>query len=603
MARSRLIVLTLGAVIGAAIAALIAPHLRGFFHVPTGGIGATTKLQYPKGWDYAVIALLTAFSFLGALVASRWAGEEVPIQRPTKKPVLIISLVVFLLMLFAHDHPYSFMDFYHEGEHLSPASEYMDGAKPYTNVFVLHGLATDGGLDLLVLGKKPSPLKTRRLETVLDALALALLVPIAAEVTATTGGFLGAVLVGLGAIGAGLVPVFPYYRWIPLLLAVLGVLRRNWWLACLASTLGLLWSVDTGVYAIAGTAAMLLLAEGAGRRGQGADGGLRDDNNLRPAPRALRPAVWAPLVAVIAPFVVLLAVRADIHHFLVDSFVSIPKAADAIAALPARPLTSFEWETARYYFPPIFYGLALVLGLQAWRRGDRERALQIAALTLFSIAAFRTAAGRCSWSHTRFGIPLLGIAVVAFVIEPAVLETIRTKRAWRIAVLALVAIPFALYFEIWFNITSTAKFIAGWRARQTHEGLVPYPMARGRGIYTYAENAADLKALDDLVQAAAPKPATILDLSNERALYYLLDRRPPVRCADVGMLSPATMSAEALEELNAHPPALVVMHGLKDLDNLDGVPNRERAPAIFAWVDAHFPRRVQAGRYTVALPR
>lgn len=484
-------------------------------------------------------------------------------------------MFVFVVMLFAHDHPYSFMDFYHEGEHLSPASEYMDGAKPYTDVFVLHGLATDGGLDLLVLGKKPSPLKTRRLETVLDALALALLVPIAAEVTATSGGFLLAVLAGLGAVGAGLVPVFPYYRWIPLLLAVLGVLRRNWWLACLASTLGLLWSVDTGVYAIAGTAAMLLL---------------------------IRPKTWAPLAAVIAPFVVLVAVRADIHHFLLDSFVSIPKAADAIAALPARPLTSFEWESARYYFPPVFYGLALVLGLQAWRRVEKERALQIAALTLFSIAAFRTAAGRCSWSHTRFGLPLLGIAVVAFVVEPAVLETIRTRRAWRIAVLALVAIPFALYFEIWFNIASTAKFIAGWRARQTHEGLVPYPMARGRGIYTYAENAADLKALDDLVQAAAPKPATILDLSNERALYYLLDRRPPVRCADVGMLSPPAMSAEALAELNAHPPALVVMHGLKDLDNLDGVSNRERAPAIFAWVDARFPRRVQAGRYTVALP-
>ena len=579
MARPRLIVLTLGAAIGAVVAALLAPHIRGLFHVPTGGIGATTKLLYPKGWDYAVIALLTAFSFAGAWLSGGQALMPVPspARGQARVPVLhgATAAVVFLLMLFAHDNPYSFMDFYHEGEHLAPASMYMDGAKPYKDVFVLHGLASDGGLDLLVLGRKPSPLKTRRLETVLDAAAVALLVPIAAEVTATSWGFLAAVLVGFSAIGAGLVPVFPYYRWIPLLLAVLGVLRRNWWLACLASTLGLLWSVDTGIYAIAGTAAMLLL---------------------------VRPRTWAPVVAVVAPFIVLLLVRADVGRFLVDSFVQIPKAADAIAALPARPLTSFEWETARYYLPPVFYGLALVLALRAWRAGDRERALQIAAVALFSIAAFRTAAGRCSWSHTRFGIPLLGIGVVAFLVEPAVLETIRTKSVWRIAVLALVAIPFALYFEIVFNVTSTAKFIAGWRARQKHEGLVPYPMARGRGIYTYAENAADLKALGDLVQAAAPKPATILDLSNERALYYLLDRRPPIRCADVGMLSPPAMTAEALEELNVHPPALVVMHGLPHLDELDGVSNRERAPRIFEWVDAHYPRRVQAGRYTVALP-
>jgi hypothetical protein len=565
----------LGAAIGAAVAALVAPQLRGFFPVPTGAVGACTKLQYPKGWDYAVIALLTTFSFLGAwFFRGRQALLPVPpAQGQARVPVLHLSLVVFVVMLFAHDHPYSFMDLYHEGEHLAPASAYLDGAKPYKDVFVLHGLATDGGLDLLVFGKKPSPLKTRRLETVLDAVAIALLVPIAAELAATTWGFLLAVLVGFSAVGAGLVPVFPYYRWIPLLLALFGVLRRNWWLACLASTLGLLWSVEIGLYSIAATAAMLILA---------------------------RPRTWAPLVAIVAPFVVLFAVRADIHHFFVDSFVSIPKAADAIAALPARPMT-LEWEAARYYLPPVFYGLSFVLALVAWRRGDKARALQIAAVTLFSVAAFRTAAGRCSWSHTRFGIPLLGVAIVAFLVEPAVLETIRTKRVWRIALLAIVAIPFALYFEIWFNITSTAKFIAGWRARQKHEGLVPYPMPRGRGIFTYAENAADLAALNDLVQREVPKGEPILDLSNERALYYLLDRRPAVRCADVGMLSPPAMSAEALQQLNGHPPRLVVMHGLKGLDELDGISNRERAPAIFAWVDAHLPRRVQAGRYTVAL--
>jgi len=569
----------LGAAVGGAVAALIAPHLRGLFSVPTGGVGACTVLKYPKGWDYAVVALLTLGSAIVALASSPAgrapsAAPVAPPTRPGPSLTLGVTFVVFLLMLFAHDHPYSFMDMYHEGEHLAPASVYLDGGAPYKDVFVLHGLATDGGLDALVLGSKPSPLKTRRLETVLDAAALALLVLIAAELTTTNAGFLLAVLVGLSAIGAGLLPVFPYFRWIPLLLALLGVLRRNWWLACLASTLGLLWSVEIGLYAIAATAAMLLL---------------------------IRPKTWAPLVAIVAPFVVLLIVRADIHHFLADSFIAIPRAADAIAALPARPMR-FEWESARYYLPPVFYGLSLVLALVAWRRGEKTRALQILAVTLFSIAAFRTAAGRCSWSHTRFGIPLLGVAVVAFLIEPAVLETIRTKSAWRIAVLALVAIPFALYFEIWFNISSTAKFVAGWRARQKHEGLVPYPMPRGRGIYTYAENAADLGALNDLVQREAPKPATILDLSNERALYYFLDRRPAVRCADVGMLSPPAMTAEALQELSAHPPRLVIMHGLKGMDELDGIPNRDRAPAIFAWVDAHYPRRVQAGRYTVALP-
>ena len=166
----------LGAAIGAAVAALIAPQIRGFFPVPTGGVGATTVLRYPKGWDYAVVALLTTGAFLGALASSPAGrapssapGGGTPLGQPAGRR-RSATLIVFLLMLFAHDHPYSFMDMYHEGEHLAPASVYLDGGKPYKDVFVLHGLATDGGLDALVLGNKPSPLKARRLET--DALAL-----------------------------------------------------------------------------------------------------------------------------------------------------------------------------------------------------------------------------------------------------------------------------------------------------------------------------------------------------------------------------------------------------------------------------------------------
>ncbi|MCU1350775.1 MAG: hypothetical protein JWO56_3805, partial [Acidobacteria bacterium] len=37
-----------------------------------------------------------------------------------------------------------------------------------------------------------------------------------------------------------------------------------------------------------------------------------------------------------------------------------------------------------------------------------------------------------------------------------------------------------------------------------------------------------------------------------------------------------------------------------NLDAFDGVPNRVRAPEIFAWVEAHYPRRVELGRFTVA---
>jgi hypothetical protein len=602
----------LGALLGALLVFAIAPHCIGWFSVPTGGIGAVTLATYPKGFDYFVVFALTVASALGALAMSARQPATTGTQEraPAKSTATwITTIVVFVVMFVTHDHPYSFMEMFHEGEHLTPASVMLDGGRPYGDVFFLHGFATDGGLDALVLGSKPSPKKTRRLESVLDAAALAMLVPIAAEITASTGGLIAAVILALSAIGAGEVPVFPYFRWLPLLIAVWALLRyarsrartdgtlasspagsaasraaapAALYVAAVASSLGILWSLDVGICAVAATMIVILIYT--------------------------RRVTLIALAAIAAPLIVLLAARADLHHFFRDSFVIIPRAIDAIWSLPAKPLPSlallihpaqlWEWlasEAARYYLPPVFFGFLLALAV-------RKRDMRIAIVAIFSIILFRTAAGRCSWSHTRFGLPLLGIAVVAFLFEPLCRDWLRRQRsAWRGVAIIVFAILGFRYFEIARNATLGWKFIAGWPARQRHEEMVPYPMTRGRGIYTYAENAADLAALRDLAQQAGPGP--IFDLSGERALYYLLGRRPATRCPDIAMLSTPELSAEALRQLSARPPIFVVLEGMKVFGSLDGIANRDRIPPIAAWIDAHYPVRVRAGRYLVGFRR
>lgn len=579
--------------------------------MPGGGIGAVTLAKYPKGFDYFVIVALTFASAIGALASSARQLPTGDTRHPTpmrRTATLITTIVVFVVMLVIHDHPYAFMDMFHEGEHLGPASVLLDGGRPYGDVFFLHGFATDGGLDALVLGSRPSPKNTRRAETLLDAAVLAMLVPIAAEVTATTAGLITAIIAALCAIGAGEVPVFPYFRWLPLLIAVWALLaycgrresggrgRRGvaadsetaptpdarrptpalLYVAAIASSLGILWSLDVGICAVAATAVVILIYT--------------------------RRVTVIALAAIAAPLLVLLAARADLHHFVLDSFVVIPGAIDAIWSLPAKPMPSltllvhpvqfWDWlgsEAARYYLPPVFFGFLLALAV-------RKRDMRMAIMAIFSIILFRTAAGRCSWSHTRFGIPLLGIAVVAFLFEPAAR---RPMSAWRAMAVLVAAVIGFRYFEIAENATLGWKFIAGWSARQHHEGMVPYPMARGRGIYTYAENAADLAALSGLTQRLGSGP--MFDLSGERALYYLLDRRPATRCADIAMLSIPQLSAEALRQFDEHPPLFVVLEGMKIPGSLDGIINRDRVPPIAAWIDGHYPVRVRAGRYLVAL--
>jgi hypothetical protein len=580
MTRTRLLI---GAVLSALLVFAIAPHCVGWFSVPTGGIGAVTVAKYPKGFDYFVVLALTVVSATGALALARRRIEVIR-ERPSRVAIWITTAIVFVTMFLIHDHPYAFMDMFHEGEHLTPASVMLDGGRPYRDIFFLHGFAADGGLDALVLGGKPSPKTTRRVEAVLDAAALAMLVPIAAAVTTTTGGFIAAVILALCAVGAGEVPVFPYFRWLPLLIAIWALLdgaprrRCALYLAAVAASLGVLWSLDIGLCAVAASAIVILIYT--------------------------RRVTLIAIAAIAAPLIVLLITRADLHHFLRDSFVIIPRSIDAIWSLPAKPLPSlsllvhpialWDWlasESARYYLPPVFFGFLIALAI-------RTRDMRIAIIAIFSIILFRTAAGRCSWSHTRYALPLLGIAVVAFLFEPILR---RPMSAWRAVAIVIASILAFRYFEIADNAKLGAKLLAGWPARQQHEGLVPYPMARGRGIYTYPENAADLAALNNLAHRAGP--GTIFDLSGERALYYFLDRRPAMRCPDVAMLSNPELSAEALRELNAHPPVFVILEGTKILGSLDGVANRDRVPTIAAWIDEYYPVRVDAGRFVVGVRR
>ncbi len=605
------VTLIAGAMLGSILAIAISPYFRTCFRAPTEGIGAISVAHYPKGYDYFAVMLTLLLSVAGALGSAALLKREIPEpscsdadRRELRRGrVLIGSILVAGVMAVVHDHPFSFMDMFHEGEHLSPASVLRTGGRPYRDIFFLHGFATDGGLDALALGSRPSPLKTRRVETVLDAVTVALMVPIAAEVAITGWGVFAAVVGGLCAIGAGLVPSFPYFRLAPLLLATLCLLhfvrrrsRPALFLAAVASTLGVLWSLDVGVYAVTATTGCLIVFW-----------------LIRVC--SAKEIVLIGVGALLAPIVVLLCCRADLGMFVSDSFVTIPRAIDATWSLPAKepptatlivhPIELWRWigsEPARYYLPPVLFGLLFALCFRECARGNLRRASQVFVIAAMSTAVFRTAAGRCSWSHTRFGVPLLGIAIVAFVIEPLLLS-IRSKPVLMSIVVFLMLPPLDAYLEVRANVASSMLFVTGWRARQAHVGLVHYPLVTGRGLWTYPENAADLSALDQFSQANSSPGSTVFDVSGERALYYFLNRRPATRCPDIAMLSTRGLTKEALAELQRQPPAFVVLEGQKELGTMDGVANSARIPRIMAWINAHYPVRRRLGRFLVATQR
>jgi len=618
--------IAVGSAAGALLSGCLAPALRPLFHPPAGGIGILTVTAYPKSYDYVFLLLITTGAGLGGILFGFF-----PFGRSRKETMVfftpgfaelrgahwktvVAAGVVAVISFFAHDHPYQAMDPFHEGEHLSPASILQAGGKPYADVFFLHGFASDGGLDALASGAPPSLVRARRFQNVLDSATLALLVPVAAELSATGIGFSVAILAGLLALGAGQVTVFPYYRLAPILLSTWGILRhlrtgrpapRAG--ALLAATLGILWSLETGLYALGGTISVLVIAVV-----------LRPSANNQDRRTQIRGAAFSALAAAAAPLAILVICRADCGKFFADSFRIIPGSIDAIWSLPAPPVPSLRtlislpalaaWidsESARYYLPPVLFGLLAALGLRSVGRGDLRAADRMLTVAIFSFFAFRTAAGRCSWSHTRYGSPLLGVALVAFLLEPAVISVGRSSGLRRLragAVSLAILIGFFGFLEPLKNLTGFRKSLESWPSRLAPTGLVSSPLPQGSSFFVSAEEAVNQAALDALVRKHAGPNEPFVDFSGEMALYYLLDRPSSIRCLNVPMLAAPELQIEAMAALRRRPPAFVVLEGIEGVGRFDGVPNRARVPRLAAWIDENYPARERAGRYVVAFP-
>lgn len=598
--------------IAAAFAVMpLLPALVPLFDVPGNGIGWVTVNQYRKGWDYAVLAILfataAAIPLLVALSSRAATGEpeaeSLPLasRRNAKLWTAIAVAAVSAAMLPMRDHPQQIKDPYHEGESLTPASVMMDGGSPYGDIFFMHGLATDGGIDLLAMAGKPSPVRARRAKAVLSALTLALLVPIAMEVAASWPVAIAAIVASICATGAPQIQTFPFFRLMPLLLAVWSVLAflrtgRRWLViaaAALASA-GMVWSLDVGLFATAGFWGWIVV------------------RRLLPA-RAREVAMPTTLAAaaatVLTPLILIAGTGGSVTRFFRDSFLRLPECFDAIYSLAAPPLPALSslltpagvWAwvdspSARYFMPAIVYGalLAAAFFLSARGRVRTGEAMVLIALTGF--VQLRSAAGRVAWSHTRFAVPLLGIVLVVFVIAPLVRR--RVLPAIAAAILTVLAVQ---YVELVESAVAVPKFYASYASRlRPIPGSVPFPVPRAADLYTYQQEADDTGALYRFSKTMPPGP--IFEFAGEKDLYYLLERAPATRCPDVPYLADPALGREARRQLERRRPVFVVVKGHEILGQIDGISYRDRVPWLAEWIDENYPERRTFGRFVVALP-
>lgn len=475
------------------------------------------------------------------------------------------------------------IDLFHRGESLGPASDFLRGKKPYTDVFILHGMLENGVLDawlMKVFGRSVDVSITR-------AVAIG-------SLTFPAIYAVGLVLfrslpLALLTVGIGTVTFVDNQRILFHILAVLFILlafrtgRIGWSIAAGAiAAAGVFYSLDIGLYAVATVVSVSFLAVWP----------LKLDRAVAHAG-----AVAAGLIAGAVPFLLWLASIGALGAFVETSFLVIPSIIDPIWSLPYPDirgrfrrdlsLRSFTdlllGQDIRFLLNPAVITVSAVAAVARWRRGIRDWELTaMIVLTVGALIAQRSALGRADFRHQYFAAYFIAPLLVLLVLFAARnLAGVARGAGAAFTVLAGVVGVSAMFVILWVPDLLNARL---------SETLQYRP--RVSGIGWHDPQAALVKeriarfntAIDELV----PKGEPIFDYSNQPALYFFADRPNPTRFYQVPIASPAAFQTEVIRDLERARPRVIVRESPEAYDRFDGIENEVRTPAIARWIDRHY---------------
>ena len=491
------------------------------------------------------------------------------------------------------------LDLFEDGQILLGAQELARGARPYLDVYPVHGWGADGGWDAVLFRFFDEHLRVfRARRAVMTALALAFLAVASALCFADAA---------WGAVGLlaslAFCPFLSERQMLPLLTlcffirAARSMGSREWLWAGVLSAVTLFSTLDFGmILVVAGCAGPLVL-------------GLLERTALRRSGAAtLRFVLGAALGS--APFAIYLAVRGALPAFVRVSFWDIGAEVTGAWGLPAPSLAQAARDgtlaglfASADFVPSLWLLLAVLLAagvLLVFRAADRtitpsDRAAGIC--LLIAIVALRGALGRADVGHRM----LYGI----FAGLPATWVLYRAIRAWaahRLAA-AVAILAFLVFLRPDRVIALETSLIAEARNRRQAElqssGRVP-----GLGSARLpVEQARDLSALRALVDRMVPPEKTFFDFGNEPGLYFVLRRRAPVRYSSVPFYETPQRQREVIAALERERPPLAILASGTPKDAFDGVYNRDRAPLVAKYLDEHYRVLGRLGARTLGVRR
>lgn len=518
------------------------------------------------------------------------------LRRPPRRLLVRVVYPLFALALMASTSALSAerapsLDLFEDGHWLMPANEMMHGATPYRDIVPGHGFINDGLLEYVVMRfgatNAGQVLFIRRSLTLLLAPALyvvtLLLAGSAEAALVAVIAAAGMILTGISIPGdVTVLEAIPSIRPLPALLALaccLAALRRHDRRPLVAAgafaTLAFLTSVDYGFYAFVVLAMTIVRWKS-------------------PATSRLTAIAHASAgAAAVAGVAAIGMLRGSyLLAFLRVTFVEIPR------------LTG-PYALQFFYWPPQF---AEMLGMPDLLSClFSSRVIWIVLWCLIAIATAAALAATRPPDRTADAVIVAGTWVVAGAISYG-------ERAHVVFMLVAVAVIVAGIYALRRNRTALAIGVIALAAAcaptqlllrahtrlQWHGPLDPVlvrydALPRAQGASIDRRNAQRLFVMQLVAARTLGPDDTFYDFANMPALYYLFDRRCPIRLYEVPFYETDALQREVIAALeqNSHVKLAVMQFTNRDDAWIDGVPNSVRAPLVYSWLRGHFQPLVE----------
>jgi len=457
------------------------------------------------------------------------------------------------------------VDVFEDSHNLLPAAEMARGEAPYRDIIPMHGVVSDGGIDLAVM-QTAGPdlgaiLTTRRF---IGALTLAAIYFVAFGVTTSPHLALLAVFLSLALFPAASV----WLRALPPLLALASIaagtrLRSRKWFAVagVAVIVAVLISFDLAVFsgAVALVAAIRM-------------------RTLRPFLIAAA-ATALPLLLGFALFGVLDdALYVTLFEILGSGGVYVmgalhpPEGLHTLADFVARIGDASSLSAIVWFAALITSAAALTLSPLRARRAD--------AAWLVGLWIVLAGAQYVVRHHHYFAFALAPFLV------GAVLAARRHSRPAAVAltiILALVCKPVSHVF----NLASVMRRDGGAAATGAAAEFTGVP--RARGALFDPQTVAALESTQRFLTTSLRPNETFLDFASVGLLYFLFDRDCPIRQPEVAMYEKEEAQREVIAAIDANRRVRAVLIKFPSAySDIDGVHNRDRAPLVWEYIQKHF---------------